>query len=109
MKAKVRAFNELFTSSKPEEHPDGFLAAVNPNSENIYPNAMIENGFDEIRSRALWPEEAGEKSTGSVVASPKTVRFQGMRVAYFCMDRESSEGNLVLNRIICLKEAAGKV
>lgn len=108
VKTKVRAFNELFTSSNPEAHPEGFLAAVNPNSEEIYPNALVENGFDEIRSRAPWPEEAGERSTDSVVSPPETVRFQGMRVAYFCMDRESSEGNLVLNRIISLKEAAGK-
>jgi glutaminyl-tRNA synthetase len=31
-----------------------------------------------------------------------------MRVAYFCVDKQSAEGKLVLNRIVSLKEDAKK-
>ena len=76
---------------------------------------MIETGFEEIRRRAPWPAEAGEKNTGiaatgdgSTATRPETVRFQGMRVAYFCVDRETTADELVLNRIVSLKEDTGK-
>ena len=41
---------------------------------------------------------------------PETVRFQGMRMGYFCVDQESGggSGRLVLNRIVSLKEDTGK-
>ena len=81
---------------------------------------MIESGFEEIRSRAPWPAEAGEQTLNAessqpndddratVKAGPEIVRFQGMRVAYFCVDRESTEDSLILNRIVSLKEDTGK-
>lgn len=83
---------------------------------------MIETGFEEIRTRAPWPAEAGEKDAvngdkeddkdedgkGKKQARPETVRFQGMRAAYFCVDRESTPENLILNRIVGLKEDPGK-
>lgn len=83
---------------------------------------MIESGFKEIRNRAPWPAEAGEKinnaetrncqAEGAAPAAtepkPETVRFQGMRVAYFCVDRETTTDNLILNKIVTLKEDIGK-
>ena len=73
---------------------------------------MIETGFEEIRRRAPWPAEAGEKGSESdgVAAGPETVRFQGMRMGYFCVDRDSEAGvdGVVLNRIVSLKEDTGK-
>lgn len=81
---------------------------------------MIESGFEEIRQRAPWPAEAGENkltdaernssSSGIQQAAPgpETVRFQGMRVAYFCVDRETTKDDLILNRIVSLKEDVGK-
>ncbi|KAL8785764.1 MAG: hypothetical protein Q9195_008507 [Heterodermia aff. obscurata] len=120
IKAAIRAFNPLFKSDNPAAHPDGFLADINPDSEQIYPDAMIEIGFEEIRRRAPWPAEAGEKSTGIAASAtngdestaaeprPETVRFQGMRVAYFCVDRETTDDHLILNRIVSLKEDTGK-
>ncbi len=53
-------------------------------------------------------EEDGEKDGGEKEARPETIRFQGMRVAYFCVDRESTEGDVILNRIVGLKEDTGK-
>ncbi|KAL8974428.1 MAG: hypothetical protein Q9197_001333 [Variospora fuerteventurae] len=122
IKATVRAFNPLFKSNNPAAHPDGFLADINPESEQIFPDAMIESGFKEIKDRAPWPAEAGEKinnaetrncqAEGAAPAAtepkPETVRFQGMRVAYFCVDRETTTDNLILNKIVTLKEDIGK-
>lgn len=81
---------------------------------------MIESGFEEIRRRAPWPAEAGEKITNvqnsrtsdvepaTTEPRPETVRFQGMRVAYFCIGRETTKDNLILNRIVSLKEDTRK-
>lgn len=149
IQAEVRIINPLFRSANPAAHPEGFLKDVNPDSEHIFPNAMMETGFEEIRERAPWPAEAGEKKAAAVVvadearmnderaksdagtvpdgdeasgggggggadrvqkaaAGPETVRFQGMRMGYFCVDRESSAERVVLNRIVSLKEDTGK-
>lgn len=108
VKAEARLFNPLFKSNNPSAHPSGdFLNDINPNSEDIFPNAMVEVGFEEIRRRAPWPkeEERKAKETG-VVAGPDGVRFQAMRIAYFAMDRDTTEDKVVLNRIVNLKEGA---
>ena len=113
---------------------------INPHSEEIFPNALIETGFEEIRRRAPWPAEAGEKAAAddeakmteehaksdastmprdveadggadavkAAAARPETVRFQGMRMGYFCVDGDSGGERVVLNRIVSLKEDTGK-
>ncbi|KAH8702123.1 glutaminyl-tRNA synthetase [Talaromyces proteolyticus] len=108
IKASARVHNPLFTCSNPDSHPAGFLAVVNPNSEEIFPNAMIEIGLHEIKRRAPWPKSDGEEKPEGSHVSPECVRFQGMRVAYFCLDRDSSDESVVLNRIVSLKEDAKK-
>lgn len=77
---EVRIHEALFKSDSPGSAPGGLLSDVNPNSETIWPNALIETGFHEVKRRAPWPEAEGEK-TGEV--GPETIRFQAMRVAYF--------------------------
>ena len=122
---KVRIINPLFKSANPSAHPNGFLSDINPNSEEVFPNAMVETGFQEVKSRAPWPAQAGEKDvavstsnplSGSgderdvnpISAPPETVRFQGMRMGYYCVDKDSAGDELVLNQIVTLKEDAGK-
>lgn len=78
--AEVRIHAPLFKSEDPKSAPGGFMSDLNPNSETIWPNAMIEDGFYEVRKRAPWPEAEGDM-TGEV--GPESVRFQAMRVAYF--------------------------
>lgn len=80
-RVEARIYNALFRSEKPEDVEGGFLKDVNPESETIYPDALIESGFDEIRSRAPWPKTAGEQDASQ--GGPESVRFQAMRVAYF--------------------------
>lgn len=117
IRAEVRIINPLFKSENPAAHPEGFLKDVNPDSEELFPNAMVETGFEEIKRRAPWPAEAGEKAVADeavggdsvkAAARPETVRFQGMRMGYFCVDKESGAERLVLNRIVSLKEDTGK-
>lgn len=105
---EVRIFNSLFKSDKPELHEEGLLADINPNSLEVYNHAIIETGLDEIRDRAPWPEEGGEKDLKGREAGWETVRFQGLRVGYFAMDKDSQAGKPVLNRIVSLKEDPGK-
>ncbi|KAG4429520.1 hypothetical protein IFR05_014994 [Cadophora sp. M221] len=105
-KVEVRIHNALFKSEKPDNAPGGFLEDINPNSEEIWPNAMIESGFDEVKRRAPWPEAAGESELGK--GGLESVRFQAMRVAYMAMDSDSTDDKIVLNRIVSLKEDAGK-
>ena len=78
---EVRIHDALFLSENPAAAEGGYLNDLNPNSEVVYPNAIIESGFDEVRRRAPWPEAAGEDKLGK--GGPESVRFQAMRVAYF--------------------------
>ncbi|KAI1266921.1 glutaminyl-tRNA synthetase-like protein [Xylariaceae sp. FL1019] len=104
---EVRIHNSLFKSEKPDDAEGGFLNDLNPESEVIHPKALIESaGFDEVKARAPWPEAAGESELGK--GGVESVRFQGMRVAYFAMDSDSTDEKVILNRIVSLKEDAGK-
>ncbi|KAI0015748.1 glutaminyl-tRNA synthetase-like protein [Xylariomycetidae sp. FL0641] len=103
---EVRVHNSLFKSEKPDDVEGGFLNDLNPESEVIYPNAMVEAAFDEVKARAPWPEAAGESELGK--GGLESVRFQGMRIAYFAMDTDSTDEKPVFNRIVSLKEDAGK-
>ena len=106
---EARLFNQLFKSDDPESNPDGFLADIIPDSEEVYSNAMIEVGFEEVRRRAPWPEREGEKDAKNV--GKESIRFQALRVGYFAMDSDSDDvpgGKVVLNRIVTLKEDKGK-
>ncbi|KUL82199.1 hypothetical protein ZTR_10178 [Talaromyces verruculosus] len=103
-KAEVRIHTALFKSEDPAGVEGGFLNDISPNSETIYPDALLEPGFEEVRRRAPWPEAEGEKEK----AGPESVRFQGMRIAYFAVDSDSTDDKVVLNRIVSLKEDTGK-
>ncbi|KAK3317981.1 tRNA synthetases class I, catalytic domain-containing protein [Apodospora peruviana] len=101
-KCEVRIHHQLFLSENPQAAEGGYLSDINPNSEEVYPDAIVESGFDEAKRRAPWPEAAGE--TDGTHSGPESVRFQAMRVGYFAMDSDSTEDKIVLNRIVSLKE-----
>ncbi|KAJ5996643.1 hypothetical protein N7522_008303 [Penicillium canescens] len=105
IRAEVRAFNSLFKSEDPSAHPKGFLADINPDSEEIYKDAMVETGIVDISKSAPWPKAAAEDD---VENNKHCVRFQAMRNFYVCVDRESTPEKLVLNRIVTLKDTQGK-
>ena len=106
---EVREFRQLFKSDNPSGNPNGFLADIDKNSERVFKNAMIDVGFYEVKSRSPWKVEAQTKEERvlegrDTKGSPESVRFQGLRVGYFCMDKDSTDNKLVLNQIVSLKE-----
>ncbi|KAL4933421.1 ribosomal protein L25/Gln-tRNA synthetase [Aspergillus undulatus] len=114
VKASARTYEPLFTCDKTDSHPDGFLSVANPYSEQVFSKALVETGHHESIHRAPWPDSKGEAgiepdSRSIAAAAPlETVRFQGMRVGYFCLNRDSSPDKIVLNRIVTLKEDSRK-
>lgn len=107
--AETRLYNNLFKSENPAAEAD-YLADLNPNSEIVYKNAIVETGFKEVCDRAPWPKsnEKDVLSGHETKGSPEAVRFQALRVGFFCMDKDSTVDKIVLNRIVTLKEDAGK-
>lgn len=106
--AECRIFNSLFKNPRPNEldwKTGGYYDNINPESEVIFPNAKIEAGFHIVRKGAPWPKEEGE-AEGNV--GPEAVRFQGLRTAFFCVDKDTTDDKIVLNRIVSLKEDTGK-
>lgn len=107
IKVEARVFNSLFKSDNPEAVEPDFMTDIREHSLVTYPHALAEVGLTEIQRRAPWPEEAGE-ANGEVKPGPESIRFQAMRVGYFCVDRETTTEKTILNRIVGLKEDAGK-
>lgn len=108
VRAEARIFNALFKNPRPNEldwKTGGYYDNINPDSEIIYPDTLIECGFHEIKKRAPWPKEEGEAEG---TAGNYSVRFQGLRTAFFALDKEATDDKVILNRIVSLKEDAGK-
>lgn len=140
---ETRIFNQLFKS---EKVPSDFRADIAENTLEVVKSAFVEVGFwplakksiDEARKEAKARTEKATKDnfTGEKAADDDTpvatidqlvgnecVRFQGLRVAYFALDKDAriaalQEGSavsgreqgdyIVLNRIVSLKEDSGK-
>ncbi|CAI2170745.1 13170_t:CDS:2 [Funneliformis geosporum] len=99
---EIRIYNNLFMSENPSAHPEGFLKDINPNSLEITTNSLIEIGLHRIISKIF---EKSEKKDF------EAVRFQAIRVGYFCIDKDSfidgnneTKNKLILNKIVSLKE-----
>lgn len=74
---EARVYTSLLLSDDPMAVEGGYANDINPESETIYSDALIEPGIDKVRERAPWPNGTAEnKITG-------TVRFQALRVGYF--------------------------
>ncbi|NOZ05562.1 MAG: glutamine--tRNA ligase/YqeY domain fusion protein [Chloroflexi bacterium] len=88
--AEVRLYDRLFASPNPDDVEEGadFVANLNPNSVNILKSGKVE------------PSLAG--------ALPG-MRYQFLRKGYFCVDPDSSEGALVFNRTVSLRDSWAKI
>ncbi|KAL3477908.1 hypothetical protein BJX99DRAFT_225571 [Aspergillus californicus] len=75
--------------------PTVFLSAVNPHSEKVSLDAMVEVGLHEVIRKAPSLDTKGEQKAESTGTPPESVRFQGNRVGYFCLGRDSSPGAMV--------------
>jgi len=87
--AEVRLYDRLFNHEDPSGQKDeDYHKFLNPESLKILKGCKVE------------------PSLGSAKPLEK---FQFQRIGYFCVDRDSTEGNLVFNRTVPLKDTWGKI
>lgn len=88
--AEARLYDRLFNNERPGEGKDGadWTRSLNPNSLEVVPSCKIE------------PSLAG--------AIPGD-RFQFERMGYFCVDPDSTSGELVFNRTVTLRDAWARI
>ncbi|KAL6929554.1 hypothetical protein ACO0SA_000957 [Hanseniaspora valbyensis] len=106
---EVRLYNQLFNSENPASlSSEEFLTDINPKSEVIIKGALIENNFKEVVAKSPIITDSLKKLDFYVqetteVSGNERIRFQGMRLGYFCVDYDSSDDGIILNRIVELK------
>lgn len=109
--AETRVYNQLFKSENPSSHPEGFLKDINPESEVIYKESVMEHNFGHVIKNSPWVVDSVKNSEFYVEEdkdSKEVCRFQAMRVGYFTLDKESTASKVILNRIVSLKDATSK-
>ncbi|KAG8883463.1 hypothetical protein FRB97_006591 [Tulasnella sp. 331] len=146
---EARVFLPLFKSDNPAALDD-YLEDINPDSLEVIQGAMLEVGFWPLAKQSFQAAKAeAEKRTATAASSVsaeeekkahadddtpvataaqlfgnEVVRFQGLRVGYFALDKEAHLGclaeehedktgrfegdRIILNRIVSLKEDSGK-
>lgn len=109
---ETRVYNQLFKSENPAA-VDDYLTDINPESEVIYKNSVVEHNFhDVISNTEKWVSDKVKSSELYVkedFESHEVCRFQGMRVGYFTLDPESNKTDkIILNRIVSLKDNTSK-
>ena len=88
--AEVRLYDRLFNVEYPAEEKDvDFRELLNPDSLKIVDNCRIE------------PYLAENAKPGN--------RYQFQRTGYFCVDPDSTDGHLVFNRTVSLKDSWEKL
>lgn len=89
VRAEVRLFDRLFQTVDPNDYPEGGDWKDNLNPESL---RVVEGYFE--------PEFASAK-IGE--------QYQLERLGYFCIDRDSAEDRLVVNRTVTLKDTWAKI
>lgn len=90
LEAEVRLYGRLFTKENPDDVPEGsdFKANLNPNS------------LERLTSCRVEP---------SLAAALPGSHYQFLRQGYFCVDPDSSDGKLVFNRTVPLRDTWAKI
>ncbi len=90
LEAEVRLYETLFSKENPNQVEEGgnFLDNINPNSLEVLSGCKLEP--------ALATAKPGDR-----------VQFE--RLGYFCCDLDSTEGALVFNRTVALKDSWAKI
>jgi len=87
--AEVRLYDRLFMDEEPDGHKDvDFKEFINPDSLKVLTRCKLE------------PSMADAKPMD---------KFQFQRLGYYCVDADSTSGNLVFNRTVGLKDSWAKV
>jgi len=90
LEAQVRLYDHLFTKENPDDTAEGedFKSNLNPDSLEILSSCKVEPSLAD--------------------AEPLT-RYQFERLGYFCVDPDSSDGKLVFNRTVSLRDTWAKI
>ena len=88
--ATVRLYERLFNVENPsdESKVGSFVENLNPNSVEVLTGCKLESNLADIK-----PQD----------------KFQFLRLGYFCVDKESEKGNIIINRTVALKDSWAKV
>jgi len=84
---EVRLYNHLFLNQNPDGDGENFINNLNPNSIEIHQNCKFEKEILEAKHNE---------------------KFQFLRTGYFCLDKDSSNGNLIFNQSTSLRDNWGK-
>ncbi len=91
--AEVRIYNPLFSKPDPTGG-EGFEKDLNPNSLEILSDARLE------------PAMIADVTFERLLEDQKPVQFE--RLGYFCLDKDSTPGKLVINRTVGLRDTFAK-
>ena len=80
----MRLYGNLFTIPDPDAADKNFLEYLNPDSLEVLTGCKIERSAEQASAPAS---------------------FQFMRLGYFCLDKDSRQGNLIFNRSVSLKDS----
>jgi glutaminyl-tRNA synthetase len=88
--AEVRLYDNLFARENPNEETEGrdFTANLNPNSLEVVADAKLEPSLSNAKPGA---------------------GYQFERLGYFCVDKDSTQERLVLNRTVTLRDTWVKI
>ncbi len=88
--AEVRLYDNLFNKENPSDVPEGqdFTVNLNPNSLEVLHDAKLEPSLMEAKAGDFYQFE---------------------RLAYFCVDPDSTPGHPVFNRTLPLKDTWAKI
>ena len=83
----VNLYDNLFSVAEPEANGADFLDSLNPDSLSVQSGCIAEKSIAEYDAPA---------------------HFQLMRTGYFCLDKDSTKENIILNRSVSLKDGFKK-
>jgi len=86
--AEVRLYERLFTVENPLGAEGDFREYLDPGSLNVMKGAKVEPGISELRP---------------------SHRFQFERKGYFCVDPDTAENAIVLNRTVGLRDSWARI
>lgn len=86
--AEVRLYDKLFTVEEPASKGTDFKEFLNPDSLKVLKSCKVEPSVKNLKTFD---------------------RFQFERLGYFCIDPDSSPGNLVINRTVKLRDTWEKI
>ena len=87
--AEIRLYDRLFKVENPSDESgvNDFTDHINPDSMKILKNCKI---------------------TDDVATAKIGDTFQFMRMGYFCIDKDSTDDNIIVNRVVALKDSWAK-